>query len=150
MKILEKEEVVKRVYGYESEDGKVFSSEEECRKYEESARFAASSAAEKLVVNSESGYRYHDDLFCIGYEDEVVVYQINTANDLHILNTKLRTLYCCSSDKLLGPEYIGEKVCVCYWDGDAFSVIGTIKSMREVFEKYLVSLFKENEPNVES
>lgn len=143
MKTLTREETVEKVYGYEASDGTFFKSEDECRKYEEGARCAASLAAKSLEFSKTTGGSFHDNVFCFGYEDDVVVYDIKTANDLQIVNTYIELINQYGTKRVIPPEHIGKKVCVSFWDGDSAYISGTRSEMRACFEAYLNTLFGE-------
>lgn len=72
---------------YVAEDGQVFYTEEECKKYEKSALFAVSNKLKKLNADN---YTSVTDLFGEGYEeDEVEIFDIQTDEDLENLRRYL-------------------------------------------------------------
>lgn len=79
MKKVQKE-IKKHITVYEAVDGTEFNSEEECKKYEESAKCVLMTRYNKLVVKTCSEY----DVFnYIGSEDEVVdIVKINSLSDI--------------------------------------------------------------------
>lgn len=149
MKILEREETIKKVYGYEAKDGTFFKNEDECKKYEEGALCVAAMAADNFKINKQSGWTYHDDCLPIGYEDDLVVYEIRSAYDLQVLNTYIELANKFGhANKVAGPDCIGKKVCVTFYDGDSAVFIGTKAEMKKKLDKYLDNLFGE-EPQEE-
>ena len=81
---------------YEAVDGTEFTSKEECKKYEESAKCVLMTKYNKLVVKTCTEY----DLFnCIGSEDETVdIIKITSLSDIDTI-LKLIALYYPSSAK---------------------------------------------------
>lgn len=99
---IEREKVVKEVVRVEyiAEDGQVFRSEEECKKYEESALFAVSRQLKKLNTKYISAY----DLLDEGSEEcEVEIFDIQTEKDLENLR---RYLYIKLSKKYRDTKYV--------------------------------------------
>jgi hypothetical protein len=89
MKVNEIKKTVEQVVRVEyiAEDGKIFRSEDECRKYEESALFVASNELKRLNVNKYSSVY---DLIGEGSEDdEVEIFDIQTEKDLENLKRYL-------------------------------------------------------------
>lgn len=95
MKEIQKE-ISQHVTVYEAIDGTEFTSKEECKKYEESAKCVLMTKYNKLVVKTCSEY----DLFdCIGSEDETVdIIKINNLSDIDTI-LKLIALYYPSAAK---------------------------------------------------
>lgn len=71
---------------YVAEDGQVFSSEEECRKYEESALFAVSSKLKKLTSKWTSQTDFNGNSYD---EDELEIFDVQTEEDLENLRRYL-------------------------------------------------------------
>lgn len=145
MKIIEREKVVKEVIWYEAEDGNRFISEAECKKYEESALFAAGKAFRSLSRETDYRENYHD-LFPIGYEDSVYIADIRDANALQIVNTYIvsSSKYCSTVD----PKYIGNKVMIAQCDDEHYTV-GTKQEMKIRFEAWLDKMFGKDDENEE-
>lgn len=95
MKEIQKE-ISQHVTVYEAMDGTEFTSKEECKKYEESAKCVLMAKYNKLVVKTCSEY----DLFnCIGSEDETVdIIKITSLSDIDTI-LKLIALHYPSSAK---------------------------------------------------
>lgn len=72
---------------YIAGDGQVFSTEDECKKYEESALFAVSKQLKRLTEeNVISQNEIHDDSCC---DDSVEIFDIQTERDLETLKKYL-------------------------------------------------------------
>lgn len=102
MKINEIKRTVEQVVRVEyiAEDGQVFKSEEECKKYEESALFAVSKQLKRLHTKYLSIY----DLINEGTDDcEVEIFDIQTDKDLENLR---RYLYIKLSKKYRDSKYV--------------------------------------------
>ena len=78
------EEVVR--VEYIAEDGTVFRSEEECKKYEESALFAISKELKRLTKDNTSQYEINDNFSC---DDTVEIFDVQTEKDLENLRRYL-------------------------------------------------------------
>ena len=71
---------------YIAEDGTVFSNEEECKKYEESALFAISKELKRLTKDNTSQYEINDNFSC---DDAVEIFDVQTEMDLENLRRYL-------------------------------------------------------------
>ena len=88
MKVKEVKETIERVVRveYVAEDGQVFRSEEECKKYEESALFAISKQLKKLHTKPLSVYSLLEE----GSEEcDVEIFDVQTDQDLENLRRYL-------------------------------------------------------------
>lgn len=83
--IKETKEVVVRTE-YVAEDGKVFYSEEECSKYEESALYVVSNKLKRLIKPDLSQSLIFDSF---SYDDALEIFDIKTAEDLDNLKRYL-------------------------------------------------------------
>ena len=94
---------------YIAEDGQIFYTEEECKKYEESALFAVSSKLKRLANKGTNQYELND-----GYrdEEELEIFDIQTNEDLDNLR---RYLYLTLSKNGVGDKTIQE--CMTSVDG---------------------------------
>ena len=135
--------MVETTYAYEAADGTQFPSEEECRKYEQTACAVAKTAADAFVKR-----RCDDDYpFPLDYstESKWVVYHIADPDALQIVNTFLR-LYD-PYGGVIDPSFIGQDVLVQFYDYDrSFSVRGTYGDWLGKFAeamKYLFGMNKE-------
>jgi len=140
MEAIKVTKTIEEITGYEAFDGTWFREEEECRKYEQSARGVASKAA----LSKQIGSVYADDAFpafSICCEDRIVTYDIKTAEDLQIVNTWLNLL---PDKRIIDSKYIGHKVLVDIWiDEDGATIMGTRQEMEEKCKKMLDKLFCE-------
>lgn len=71
---------------YIAEDGTVFSNEEECKEYEESALFAISKELKRLTKDNTSQYEINDSFSC---DDVVEIFDVQTERDLENLRRYL-------------------------------------------------------------
>ena len=96
---------------YQAYDGTVFKEEEECIKYEETARAVIEMAFRKLIVGKESFMEYQIwENFGYGSEEyEMAVIDIKDESDLEIAN-KYYAYH--KANNLIGKEYIGKRVLV--------------------------------------
>lgn len=148
---------------YIAEDGTVFKSEEECKKYEESALFAASNKLKRLNKRELSHYDINDNC---SYEERVEIFDIQTEKDLENLK---RYLYltlnkhgvnennikeCFSSkngdrkDYVFDGVTIGHEVMIFWnYDCDWFWVYkdGSINGYCEFFKEKIEKLIKNDE-----
>ena len=83
--VKETREVVVRTE-YIAEDGTVFRSEEECKKYEESALFAISKELKRLTNNTISQSEINDNF---SYDDTVEIFNVENEKDLENLKRYL-------------------------------------------------------------
>ena len=113
MKKLTREIVTEEITGYEAIDGTWFKTEEECRKYEESAKIVAYGKVRQYIVGETNCYNLFDGN---GYEDNHIdIINIKDAEVLNMLN-QYRVL--CEKDvKLIKDDCIG-KTLMIGWDYD--------------------------------
>lgn len=149
MKVLERTKEIKEVYGYESGDGIYFKTEEECKKYEETARYAIDKAFFDLCVKQVTGKVLFAESgiyenFGYGSEEyDYVILEVKNEDDLKIVNM-YRKEHLCASDiennrQEFDKKYIGKKVLVGlgydweHHDG-TFYVAGTMDELIERFK----------------
>ena len=140
MEILKR--TIEETYGYKASDGTFFKSEEECRKYEESATMAARKGFERVASRAFSGEGIHD-LFCVGFEDDVHVIDIKDANVLQIVNTYIQAR--CKSNQIIAPSYIGKKCAISLYYSDDTYVLGTREEMEKTFSNLMDEWFGKQE-----
>ena len=151
MKELKRTREVTEVYGYESGDGKFFKTEEECKKYEETARYAIDKAFFDLCVRQDEDKSFNGIMFSecgifenFGYGSEewmLVVVEMKSAEDLKIVDMyRKEHLHGSLLDDpkyMLTKDHIGKRVLVGigqHYEGyDAFYVYGTVDEMVEKF-----------------
>ena len=148
---------------YIAEDGTVFSNEEECKKYEESALFAISKELKRLTKDNTSQYEINDNFSC---DDTVEIFDVQTERDLENLR---RYLYlkmrkngasedsvkeCFTSKDGKRDKYVfdgvtaGHEVMIFWnYDGDWFWVYndGSINGYCEFFREKITKLITQKE-----
>lgn len=138
MREITKEVVHTEIIGYEADDGTRFSTEEQCRKYESSAKYACKRAFEAIAGECHNGTDYHE-ILCIGYEDEIYVVDVKDVETLRVINMYLDALT--DTNAFMKPEKIGQKVAISIWDHNAGAILGTRAEMESQFKTYLDELF---------
>lgn len=138
MKELKRTVTTETTYGYEAFDGAVFSSEEECRKYEQSAKCTIRKMAYDIRVKDWSC----DSLFGgFNYEDGIAVWDIKDAEHLRIVNQYLHTINTCAKNETLIPaDYIGHRVAVVY--NEEFEYATLLGSYDEILSDFVGKLNK--------
>ena len=110
MKKVTKTKTTEQIY-YEAIDGTLFSNEEECRKYEKSAKVVLYGMIKDKVV----GITTPDDLCGIGYDNPLYIYKVDSMETLELLN---RYIYLKTEKEcLLNENMIGKNVLV-EWNDD--------------------------------
>ena len=121
---VEEIQVTKKVVTYVADDGTVFQDAEECKKYENSARYAITSAFDSLPKSKCYGSDFLDEYAYMSCEGVMYGITINTANDLEIVNRYL-AMYCATvyttKPFQLGAEWIGKRVILELYEGDIYS-----------------------------
>lgn len=142
MKELKRTVTTETVYGYEANDGTVFSSKEECEKYEQSARCVIRQHAKDILFREWDC----DSLFGgFTYYDPIKVWFIKDENTLSIVNQYLHNVD--PSARLITPEYIGLRVAaVVSTEADYVSVLGTYNEILLDFTNKLNKLFADPAP----
>lgn len=142
MKELKRTVTTETVYGYEAEDGTVFSSKEECEKYEQSARCIIRKHAKDILFREWQC----DSLFGgYNYDDHLKVWFVKDEHSLSMINQYLHSVdpHTC----LLTPEYIGLRVAaVVNTDDDYATVLGTYNEILLNFTSQLNKLFADPAP----
>ena len=154
---------------YIAEDGTVFSNEEECKKYEESALFAISKELKRLTEKDcVSQNDINDDL---SYDDMVEIFDVQTERDLENLRRYLylilkkngasdaRVNDCFKSENGDRKSFVFEGVTIghevmIFWndDNDLFWVYndGSIPGYCEFFRDKITKLITPEEDNVDA
>lgn len=138
MKELKRTVTTEETYGFEASDGTVFSSKEECLKYEDSANYVIRRNAKNLLFREWDC----DSLFggyC--YDDHIKVWFIKDENHLLIINQYLQMIdFRCGN--ILSPEYIGNRVAVVVSEDSQYvDVLGTYHDILNGFTSDLNRLF---------
>ena len=138
-KNIKKVQKIEEVITYEAYDGTVFKTEEQCKKYEETARAVIEKAFYSLMIHErpfpECGI-FED--FGYGSEEfEMAVIDIKDVNDLEIAN-RYFAFHQGTNPRLIGAEYIGKRVLVNMgYVYDDFKDVNP----RPITEKELVEMF---------
>ena len=164
MKELTRTREVTEVYGYESDDGTYFKTEEECRKYEETARYAIDKAFFDLCVRQDEDKSFNGVMFaecgifenfgCGSDEWMLVVVEMKSAEDLKIVDMyrkeHLHETQLNHPKNMLTKDHIGKRVLVGigqHYEGyDAFYVYGTVDEVVEKFRNDILMYF---DPQIE-
>lgn len=157
MKELTRTKEIKEIYGYESDDGTYFKTEEECKKYEETARYAVDKAFWKLCIkqdiNDKTGMFSECEIFeNFGYgSDEwmLVVLEIKNEEDMKIVNMykKMHLVHSSPDDDRyeIKENHIGKRILVglgTHYEGyDNFYVYGTLDELVEKFKNDINKFF---------
>ena len=135
-KNVEYKQITKEVVTYVADDGEIFNSEEECNKYEQTAKFAINAAFNKLELQRNE-YVGDRDPFCMfGGEDDIVAVKVKNANDVEIINKWIASCYDakCKSELLIGADAIGTIQLFCIYDfGNEIWRIGTPEELKKMF-----------------
>lgn len=142
MKELKRTVTTESVWGYEANDGTVFTSKEECEKYEQSASCVIRQHAKDILFREwkcESLFRDY------GYDDHIKVWFIKDENTLSIVNQYLRSMDPYAS--LVTPDYIGLRVAVVVGSDWCYSsVLGSYDEILSDFVGKLNKLFADHAP----
>lgn len=158
MEVIKKTREVEEIIGYRASDGKFFSSQEECEKYEQSAQLAIYNGFIGLSVDGKpfaecviwEDYGYGSDEF------EMLVVEIKNENDLKVANmfAEMQEPHEESSYvNRFSPEHIGKRLLVSIGDQyqPCFRIWGTEDEIVLGFAKNLSTFFhsekKEGENN---
>ena len=122
MKIMKRNEIKRTVeevvrVEYIAEDGQVFYNEEECLKYEESAKMTAFGMVKDKLLKRTNIYT----LLREGHEDEdVEIWKVDSLETVELLNKYLRLCYRSSNKPTENPiknDMVGKEVLV-FWSYD--------------------------------
>lgn len=142
MKELKRTVTTETVWGYEANDGTVFSSKEECEKYEQSARCVIRQHVKDILFREWQC----DSLFHgFNYDDHIKVWFIKDENTLCVVNQYLHNVD--PYARLITPDYIGLRVAVVVnVDEDYATVLGTYNEILLDFTNQLNKLFADPAP----
>lgn len=115
MREITQERTIKEVLGYESNDGKRFSTKEECEKYEKSAEGVINADFEAVVCDKPfAECNIYEDFGYGSEEFMMAVVDIKNADILEIVNKYMAL----RKNGLVNPDFIGKKVIInlgnCY------------------------------------
>lgn len=149
----ETKEIMRREYKdiYIANDGKEFTSEEECKKYEQTAEGVINSAFARLSVGNKV-YNVSEDWFIFGCEEDLECVHIKDEHDLHDFNMYLQHHEASPCGKLyvnkvpipvqFGAEAIGTIQVIGVDACDYRYVYGSIEDMKEYLYRHADSLIK--------
>ena len=143
MKELKRTKTVEEIIGYEAVDGKIFTSKEECSKYEQTAKAVCSKAFKELFVGEEFSECYIWEKFGDGNDEYMMaIVDIKNAEDLEIANR----FYEINGCKTIPKEYIGERILVTLgfiFDGSCGEdpCPRTMEDLKKAFNKTLDEFF---------
>lgn len=147
MKEIKTTRTIEEVTGYEANDGKRFSSKEECEKYEQTAEAVINNDFNELFIVGEFPECSIFESFGYGSEEFwMTVIEINNTNDLEIANRyfEFHTKGKCRIDS----KYIGKRVLVNIgyeWDHDVNPNPRTYEELVDQFKKETEKYFKTKE-----
>ena len=151
MKEIKRTRTIEEVTGYEANDGTIFTTKEECKKYEESAECAVRAMFDSICVKN----MHHDKTFAecelwerYGYGGEdfkYVIADIKTEDELKIANMFCK-MWASQYGKPLGIDYIGKRVLIAIGDNydHSFYPCGTEHEMVEDFKKLMAAFFHDD------
>lgn len=130
----EKKEIQKIEYEYTyiANDGTEFKSEDECRKYEETAKCAIFGAIKRLEYQETRCFAEREcDLFTsFSCDDNMYAFRIRNVDDLEVINRWIH-LVNIAGDKL-GTDAIGTiQLINTYCDDEDVWLIGTVEQFKE-------------------
>jgi len=133
MEIREKKiERVEYVKEYVANDGEVFQSEEECRKYEQTAKGAINGMFMKLPnIQINECAADTDPFYTFSCEDTIYAIRIQNVEELEVVNKWIKATdpCCCHS---VSTEDIGKIILLCrYYDG--VFVVGTPDYLKDQY-----------------
>lgn len=127
---------------YVANDGTEFQSEEECRKYEETATCAINGMFDTLKMQTSYAVGDGEPFNSLSYEDTIYAIKIENADQLEIVNK-----WIWDKDKtceLIGAEAIGTIQLISFDSyGNAIWVIGTPDKLKEMYIKGIEELYNE-------
>ena len=135
MKKIETEKVIKeKVITYQADDGTIFDSLEECKKYEETAKMVAYGMIKDKKIADESIY----DLLDNGADDEPIeVWHIDTVETAELLNRYLKLATEYKSDaNLIETADVGKDIIIQWsYDREYCWSLGSIEDYIEKIRK---------------
>jgi len=124
-----------------ADDGTEFASEDECRKYEESAIFAVQKIVDKLPKQITENIADCDPFCAFSYDDNMIAYKVRNLDDIEAINQWLRIKFRCGGDKIsdgvfLGTDALGTIQLFCVYDYDnAVWHVGTPEKLKADFAR---------------
>ena len=122
---------IETIAGYEAIDGTIFTTKEECAKYEEGAKMVAYAAAKK---HERARFITDRIINIFSYEDEMAAFDIPDEDALRAVNIWLKLR--CPSGDLIDSKYIGQRVIIYFYEYEPkYWIMGN----RDEFEKCILS-----------
>lgn len=118
-------------------DGTEFSSEDECRKYEESAKYAVKQLIKGVPQQATFGIG-QDFLSSFGYEDNIRAFKIRNADDVDAINRWMKITFNLdnSANDGVSVDHIGTiQLFETYAYDEGIWHIGSVDEMKEMFCK---------------
>lgn len=141
MKEIKVSKTIEEVTGYEAMDGTLFKTEEECKKYEESAEGVITAQFRQLVVGGVFVETCIWENYGYGNDDwEMCVIDIKDVNDLEIANRYYKMYHC----PLIDKSYIGQRILVqlgCSYDRNVHPLPRTREQLIEQFTNTIDKYF---------
>lgn len=121
---------------YVADDGTEFATEEQCKSYEQTAKFAIECMLKKL--NQLTTYNFVnsiDELNTFGYDDTMYAIEIRNTNDVETVNKWVLSHGDCNKDACIGTETIGTIQLFDCWDDASIWNIGTPDDLKARYAK---------------
>jgi len=126
---------------YVADDGTEFQSEEECKKYEQTARCVINGMFHKLKIQKTYGVGDCEPFNFFGYEDCVYAVKIENMNQVEIVNKWMKSENSCHiNESYLGADAVGTIQLLSPFEGGVW-VIGTPDELKETYNKAIDNLF---------
>ena len=149
MKPITKTETIEKVVAYEASDGTRFSSEDQCREYEKTAKAVVKTRFNEMLKNSTNIDKLCDvPLVGAGCDWNVALVHLNSESELIAANMWFEMI---SSSKRFTDDMIGKDIVIgvdCY--DDWAYVYGTIDECIKLYTDALMALTKTDEKKEEN
>ena len=127
---------------YVAEDGTEFSTEEQCKKYEASAKFAIEQMVRKIPNQITAYVGEKDAPSMIGCEDTMYALRIRNEEDVIAVNMWVESFGDGFEHNCIGTDAIGSIIFVDVFDcGGGIWTIGTPENMKKTYCDFVDSLY---------
>lgn len=141
MKEIKAKREIEEVIGYESTDGIRFSTEEECRKYEKTAKGVICAKALKYrIVESHEEY-----LFQRGTDNRVEIFDIKDDTAVDAINMYISFKWYDEYPAQINEDYIGKKAIIIWNYDEDYCDLFTIDSLLDDIKSSYESLISPKE-----